>query len=418
MGHTVREIIVRTLDKVTPGTSRSIAWEFGIALVSFPASVLLNRTLGAEDRGLLALVVLVPTTIFVVGSCQWDRLLQGLITSKHSSSREIWRQTKYYSFWLSLIFVPFSIVCSLFYTQIPLDNRWLSMLYSLNFPIYFLCGCLASIYIASGNIDGQYWMRIALQGSYLIFSLGCWLTHTLSVQSMIAIYIIMHLASLVAGWRWIDRLLDGEIRVEIVPPITPLIKAFPPYLLESFSSRIDIWLLSLFTSLVTLGQYSGITALMMPVGLLSNAMTSASTARLDWQDSIAVEKYLYRTLVALSILLFILALGGISLGPYFLNLILGETFSRGTWMIPWIAAIVVTQAAAFQFHAALRLKGNSDTYLMIQSIEPFIKLCITFILGWKLAEIGIFLGLIVSSILKIGICFMGHRFSRENKNLA
>ncbi|MCW5318901.1 hypothetical protein GTQ43_36235 [Nostoc sp. KVJ3] len=400
--------LFKILDKVTPGASRSLGWEILMSALSFPASILLNRTLGAEDRGLLALVILVPSTIFVLGSCQWDRLLKGLITSKQISPREAWRRTTYYACWLSAIFIPVGVFASLAFDKIPENARWLSIIYNANFPIYFLGGCLSAIYVAAGNIDGQYLMRIGLQGSYLLLIFALLLTNFISVKAVIFIYIAIHTISLGVGWLKKDHIITGEICKER-PPLAPLFHAFLPYSLESFSTRIDIWAFSIFGSLVSLGHYTGITALMLPVGLVSNALTSASTAKLDWTQPDIVRRYLMKTVSVLLCLLLVLVIGGILLGSSLMKLLLGRSFEGGEWMIPWIAVIVVGQAAAMQFHSALQLSGAFNAYLIIQTIEPFLRLIIVLVLGMWLSELGIILGITVSFSLKAAVCIYFHK---------
>jgi len=404
---------LKILDRVTPGASRSLGWEVIMTLVSFPASVLLNRILGAEDRGLLALIILLPTTIFALGSCQWDRLLKGLITSKKISGSEAWRRTIYYVCLLSFIFIPVGILASFVFDKLPSDARLISILYYSNFPIYFLGGSLSAIYVAIGSIDGQYLMRVGLQGSYLILVAILILANIVSVSSIVYIYIAMHLISLVIGWVQKNRLLTGNI-LKNKPPISPLAKAFFPNFLESFAVRIDTWALSIFGSLVSLGQYTGIIALMLPVGIISNAMTSGSTARLDWTQANLVNRYLIKTVLVLSCLLVGLIIGGLLFGPYLLNLVLGKSFQEGYWMIPWIAVIVVSKAAGIQFHSALQLSGSLNAYLMIQTIEPFVRAIIVFSLGWWLSELGIMLGMTVSSMLKIVACIYCHKNIKTN----
>ncbi|MEH1853882.1 MAG: hypothetical protein V7L11_19915 [Nostoc sp.] len=400
--------LLKILDKVTPGASRSLGWEILMSALSFPASLLLNRTLGAEDRGLLALVILVPSTIFVLGSCQWDRLLKGLITSKQISPREAWRRTTYYAFWLSVIFIPLGVFASLAFDKVPENVRWLSIIYNANFPIYFLGGCLSAIYVAAGSIDGQYLMRIGLQGSYLILIYGLLLTNLLSVKSVVFLYIAVHTISLVMGWIKKEQIITGEISQER-PPIAPLVHAFLPYSLESFSTRIDIWAFSIFGSLVSLGHYTGITALMLPVGLISNALTSASTAKLDWTNPDIVRRYLIKTIKVLLCLMLLLVIGGILLGSSIMKLLLGRSFEGGEWMIPWIAVIVVGQAAAIQFHSALQLSGALNAYLIIQTIEPCLRLIIVLLLGMWLSELGILIGITVSFSLKVAVCIYFHK---------
>jgi O-antigen/teichoic acid export membrane protein len=405
----------KILDKVTPGASRSLGWEILMSALSLPASISLNRTLGAEDRGLLALMILVPSTIFVLGSCQWDRLLKGLITSQQISGREAWRRTIYYAWVLSLIFIPVGIIVSIFFDKLPQELRLLSIFYNFDFPIYFLCGCLSTIYISIGSIDGQYLMRIGYQGSYLILLFGLLFSGMLSVKSMIFLYIAIHIINLAFGWFQKERLLAGILLKE-KPPLSPLIKAFLPYSLESFSNRIDVWAFSIFGSLASLGHYTGITALMLPVGLVSNAMTSGSTARLDWTQPNLVLQYLLKALTVFLCLLVVLLLGGILTGPYLLSSVLGKSFQNGYWMIPWIAVIVVGQAAAIQFHTALQLSGLLNEYLMIQTIEPLARLIIVLTLGWWLSELGIMLSMAILPILKVIVCYYVYKNRSKKLN--
>jgi hypothetical protein len=293
------------------------------------------------------------------------------------------------------------------YSKLDMSDRWLSAIYCLNFPLYFLGGCLSSIYIATGSIHGQYRMRLGLQGSYLILLYILLITNSLSVSTIIVTYIGMHTISLWIGWYLKDQLLEGGVSYD-KPPKMPLIKAFIPHFLESFSTRIDIWAFSWFSTLVSLGQYTGIKALMLPVGLVSNAMTSASTARLDWTDPQVVIAHLSKMLLLLVGLLIALLAGGWWVGPYILDLVLGNSFRSGYWMIPWVVVILVTQAASIQFHTALRLAGHTNAYLYIQSTEPFLRLLLVIIFGWLLAEKGIMIGLAITSTLKAGLCFWFH----------
>ncbi|MBR8833973.1 MAG: hypothetical protein DSM106950_08020 [Stigonema ocellatum SAG 48.90 = DSM 106950] len=399
---------IKILDKVTPGASRSLGWEVLMTALSFPASVLLNRTLGAEERGLLALVILLPSTIFTLGSCQWDRLLKGLITSKQICGKEAWRRTIYYAYWLSFIFIPVGIVASLAFDKLPQDARLLSIMYYGNFPIYFLCGCLSAIYVAVGSIDGQYLMRIGLQGSYLVLIFVLLFAHLVSIKTMVFVYTAIHAISLAVGWLQKDKLLTGTLLKER-PQISPIVKAFFPYALESFAARIDTWAFSIFGSLIGLGHYTGITALMLPVGIVSNALSSGSTARLDWTKPSLVSGYLIKTVSVLLCLVLTLATGGVLVGSYLLNLVLGKSFDGGEWMIAWVAIIVVGQVAAVQFHSALQLSGCLNAYLIIQTVEPFVRLIIVLALGWWFSELGIMLGMTVSCVLKVGACIYFHK---------
>jgi O-antigen/teichoic acid export membrane protein len=397
--------LLNIFDKVTPGASRSLGWEILLTALLLPASILVNRTLGAEDRGLFSLVMLVPSTVITLGTCQWDKVVRGLITSKQISSKEAWRRTVYYSYWLSLLFIPFSLIASFAYTRIPLEERLIGALYSFNFPFFILSGSLSAIYIAAGSIDGQYSMRIAYQGSYFILVLGLRILGWLSVPSLVLIYIAIWIISFLVGWIKKEKILNGLTFLE-KPRFSPLVQSFLPYSLETLSLSADTWAFSIFGSLTTLGHYIGITGLMQPVGLVSNALTSASTSRLDWTNPLVVKRYLFKSVATMLCLLVGLVIGGILLGSYLLTWVLGRSFAGGEWMIPLIGGIVISKAIAAQFHFALQLSGLGNAYLIIQTVEPLLRLGLLLILGWQLSELGILIGMILSSIIKCLVCFL------------
>lgn len=405
--------LFKILDKVTPGASRSLGWEVVLMALAFPASILVNRNLGAEDRGLFSLVILVPTTVITLGTCQWDRLVKGAIASKKISSNEAWRRTIYYCLWLSLLFMPIGIIASLVYSQVSPAYRVISSLYSFTFPIIMLAGSLGAIYVAMGSIDGQYSMRIAYQGSYIVLVFILILLGWLSVPSLVFTYFAIWLISLLVGWSKKKNLLSGNKLTE-KPSLFPLLWGFLPYSLESFSINADIWAFSIFSSVATLGHYVAITGLMQPVGLVSNALTSASTARLDWTQPSVVRRYLFKTIITMLCMLVLLSIGGILIGNHLLGWLLGRSFEGGDWMIPWIAGIMVCKAITNQFHFALQLSGQGKAYLVIQSLDSLIRSVMVLFLGSNLLELGILIGMILSLLIKGIICYIV--FLKNNQN--
>jgi O-antigen/teichoic acid export membrane protein len=391
--------IGRWLDGIVPGVARSIGWEAGLALLSFPASILLNRVLGAQQRGVLALALLVPTTTFTLGNCQWDRMARGLITSKQASSREAWRRTLHYCTPLTLTFVPIALLASFGYPGLPDEARPLSALYGLTFPIYFLGGTLQTIFLAAGSLDRQYWARLAMQGSYLMLLFAALAAGRVTVPVVIGIYFCIHVISLAVAMRMRHAALGGPVLDER-PPMAPLLRALPPLVAESLAARADIWAFSMFGTVVGVGRYSGLSALLVPVALISNAMGSASVARIDWTDRERVRRYLARATSSLVALFVLASVGGTLVGPFLLSVLLGKTYAGSEWMIPWIAASVVGQSVASQFHTALQLVGSSSTFLAIQSADAAIRVLAMFAGGFFLSERGVLYGLVASCLVK------------------
>jgi O-antigen/teichoic acid export membrane protein len=394
---------LKILDKVTPGATRSLGWEVILTVLSFPASILVNRTLGAEDRGLLSLVLLIPFTVITLGTCQWERLVKGLITSNKISSKEAWHRTIYYTFWLSLVFIPLGILACLAYAQLTLPNRLLGVFFSFSFPVIMLSTTLSSIFVAAGSLDGQYLMRVGYQCSYIFLVFALTLFGWLSVSSLVVTTFIIWLISLLIGLFKQPKILKGT-EVSEKPPFLPLLQSFLPYAFECFSLNADTWAFSIFGSLLTLGHYTGISGLMQPIGLVSNALVNGSTAHLDWTKPLLVRRYLIKTLVTMTFMLVLLTIGGMLVGTNLLGFILGRSFEGGQWMIPLIAGIVVSKSVATQFHFALQLSGQENAYLFVQTLDSIMRIGVVLLLGWKFSEIGILIGCISSSIFKCAAC--------------
>lgn len=391
--------LLRRMDRVVPGVARALGWETLLAGLSFPASILLNRALGAEQRGLLAVVLVIPTTIFTLGNCQWDRIARGAITSRTMSAREAWRRTLRYALPLTSVFVPLGIAASLFYPALTAEGRWLSALYTLNFPVYFLGGTLQTLFLANGHVEAQYRARLSMQGSYVLLLAMSLLAGNINLPMMIAIYLAIHVVSLAVAAAQRAWALSGAVE-EGPPPYGPLVTALPPLIAESVAARADVWAFSAFGTLASMGQYSGISALMLPVGLVSNAMFSSSVARLDWTEGVAVRRYLRSASVVLLVLCVVVVSAAWLLGPTLLAWLLGKTFAVGSWMFPWVALALVLQATSQQFHASVQLSGFAAAFLRIQSFDAALRLAATFGLGWVWGERGVLVGLVLAPLVK------------------
>jgi O-antigen/teichoic acid export membrane protein len=241
-----------------------------------------------------------------------------------------------------------------------------------------------------------------LHGSYLILILFA--LDLLSVGSMVAVYFAQWVCCLAAGWTRRKQIPAGK-PAEGPVEWRPLLRGFLPYGLETAGAKIDVWAFSLFSAALPLGHYVGALALMTPVGLISSALTSGSTARLDWTNQREIKKYLFRTAVVLGGALVALAVGGWLLGGAVLVWVLGDTFQGGEWMIPWVAFVVVGNAAGWQLHSALQLSGRLDAYLFVQSAEPALRMPLVLGLAWVFAEAGIFAGMALGSTIKVIWCW-------------
>ena len=385
------------LDRLIPGAFQSLVWEIVLALITFPASIVMSRRLGAEGRGVLTLAVLVPTTVFTLGTFQWDRTLRGLISMKVASPAEAYRRTIGYLRWLSVPAVLFGIGVTCVYPLSP-QARLFSALFCTAFPLSFLMTSLMAVYTAAGRLDITYRIKFLYQATYLVAVCGFALANRVNVPFMITTYVLMHLAAVAYAMRAVPA-LTGETNSG-GPDWQPLARGFGPYALESLGARADIWVLSLLATPAILGQYSAVTTLASPISMLSMAVATGSTARLAWTDPLVVRRHLRNVIIAMLACLLTFGSAAHFLSGWLLHHVLGKDFDDGAWMATWIVAIAVTQAIAYQFHTALQLSGRQNGYLTVQAIEPIARILLTLV-GGKIAGIrGVLASFLLITILK------------------
>lgn len=81
-------------------------------------------------------------------------------------------------------------------------------------------------------------------------------------------------------------------------------------------------------------------------------------------------------------------------------------------MIAWITVIIMGKNAAIQVHSSLQISEAINVYLIVQSLEPFVKA----ILGYFLSKIGIMLSIPISSLIKVTACFRFHKIQESLKH--
>ncbi|MFZ5806618.1 MAG: lipopolysaccharide biosynthesis protein [Verrucomicrobiota bacterium] len=389
--------------RITRAVSQSFFWEVLVAGCTFPASILINRALGAEQRGILAFIILIPSLAFLIATCQWERTVKGWITSQRISSHEAWRMTFYYCWILGVVFILPAIVACFFYDAVPSSMRWLSALYCLNWPLFFLQGCLAAIFLASGKLIAQYQMRIWLQLTYLIVIVALFFFGQVTIFSVVVTYSIMQAAGLLTGMMIKKKNLSGEVS-QTRPSLSPLRQSFFPYLIESVSTQADRWAFSFFSTASALGGYVAILALLLPLNLISNALFNGATATLDWRDTHSVRRFLIKSSIFLLLLAGVAIFVGVRIGQPVLHFVLGESFAHASWMIAGVVGIVIAGACGLQFHMSLQLTGRQTAYLTVQVIEHVFRLILVFVLGFYWAEKGIIAGMTISPLLKCVAC--------------
>lgn len=137
-------------------------------LLALPASVIINRALGPESRGILGIVLLLPSMASTIASLQWDRNVRAGVASARIEYDYALRKTvKLLPIMTAIGFILVAI--SVFFVpSLPIEYKYLSILSSLilvPLPVY---GAVSqAILIAKAQTSAFYEAKIYAQILYL-----------------------------------------------------------------------------------------------------------------------------------------------------------------------------------------------------------------------------------------------------------
>ena len=279
----------------------ALRFELLAAAITIPASIILNRSLGPRDRGSLALVLLIPTYAFVVGSCQWDRLSKAAVAQREISIGSAWAQTGRLTRRLPWLVVPIAMLAAWFMPGLSVNERFASTAFCAAMPLAFLSGSLAALVLVAGSTQWYGRCRVASQLAYFagVVVFAVWLklgvAGALLAQAMS--FVLMWVVAALAARR-LGFATTGSDRL----PSRVLALGALPYALETASPRIEVGVYSFAGGHVLLGAMSAFAGMLQPIGLLSASLINAATASIDWRDRHQVRAHLLRSLAVLAVL--------------------------------------------------------------------------------------------------------------------
>jgi len=380
-----------------------------IILITFPASILLNRQLGPEARGILATVVLVPTVVAMLVMSQWERTLKAQITSGVESPAEVWARTRKYTVLISFVGVLLSALLISTQRQLAVEYRYLAILFTLFvLPLSVVGTFISNFFAAINALKASYAVKLAGPVIYFlaIILLGSW--KWLSVLTALLAQVLLWVCTCLVGWFCLRslrlpsanvRLFDAKIKI--------LLYSFPPYVLEVISSQADIWFLSTFVGYVETGSYVAFRMFESPMKVIALGMINVGTGRVQWTNAASVHDFLRKGISAIALAGGMVMIGTLLLGKFLIVSMLGQSFSGEVWMLPYIVLNGLLASTAFLLLIGIQLQGQQSLYLKIQSADGILRIGLISLGCLISGAHGILIAICVASFIKIAMTGLG-----------
>jgi len=394
--------------------SSGILFEALIILIALPASILLNRHLGAEARGILAAMLLMPCIAGTVVSSQWDRTLRAQITSKVNSPAEVWTRTKKYTWLMSVVGLALSFVLIGTQWQLTIEQRFQAMLAALFLVPLSLAGLFMTTFLAAINdLNASYTVRVVGPVVFLlVILLGVW--QGLSVPVALSANVLLWVGACLVGWFFLrsHHLTSVSVRV-FDANIKTLLSPLPPFALEVMSLQADVWFLSAFVGNVVTGAYVAFRVFEFPLKVIVFGMINVGSGRVRWTNIAMVQDFVRKGSLTMALVGGAVMAGTLLFGRFLVVTVLGESFGDQVWMLPYIVAAGALANTAFLFLTVIQLQGQQALYLKIQSADGVLRIVLIGIGCLIGGAHGVLIAICAASFIKLAICGLGLVLSRS-----
>jgi hypothetical protein len=233
--------------------------EFIIQLIPIPASIILSRLLGPNDRGQLAEILLIPSIISTIISCNWDKILKGELLKNLSNSNLIIDKT------LNLAVIQI-ISITLIVTLFNILGFWAIFLNPMT--AFFMALTIATlqllynylISISSCILDSDTIYKIKISSVLFYFTIICiyYIIDNISIYETFLINQIIPLSTLLILFFKCDffnvKMIKG-IRIQLDNFSDSLKVNFRYVILDTLSNNIDMVILILYAKHDDTGAY-------------------------------------------------------------------------------------------------------------------------------------------------------------------
>jgi hypothetical protein len=391
---------------------KALKSEFIIQLIPIPASIIFSRLLGPNDRGQLAEILLIPSIIATIISCNWDKILKGELLKNLSNSNLIINKT------LNLAVIQI-ISITLIVTIFNILGFWANFLNPITaFFIALTIATLQLLYnylisISSCILDSDIIYKVKISSVLFYFTIVCiyYIIDNISIYETFLLNQIIPLSTLLILFFKCDFFnvkMIKEIRIKFDNFSDSLKVNFRYVILDTLSNNIDMVILILYAKHEDTGAYLSFKIIEFPFKLISLSFLAAITPIFNKiKDHTLI---IYNRIIAFSTIILGLILYTFS---SFLNdlviYVLGVSFVGHVWMIKNVLLVSTLLNLLLIFLNILML--NNETIKYNQSIKhiSFLKLFLVPFLFYFYGVGGVFAALFLSSLFGIFIIVKNHR---------
>jgi len=381
--------------------------ELIVQLLPIPAGVILSRLLGPNDRGQLAEILLIPSLIATVITCNWDKFLKGeLLNTDKNNFQIIFDQTLYLFIWQIIFVTSVAFLLNFIGMWAPFLTQSTALIFSLTIVTIQL-GSNYLVAISSCALESNIIYKYKLYGvaTYLFVVSLYLLKGEIGIYEAFAANQIVPLISIFLIFS-LRKLVPLELIFKLKFDLNLLLGKFKNLhymLLETLSNSIDLLIMIKFASAGEVGAYLSFKILEFPFKLFNLSCVSLITPIFRDFNSRLIR---FSNLIGV---LFLTAFGLSMLCLPILNevivYILGLNFIVYLWMSKFIITIGAIQNFFLLLLNFVVLKNNVDGYNRVVVYISILRSLLSVILFFFFGVVGIFYSLIISPILGIFLIY-------------
>jgi hypothetical protein len=363
--------------------------------------------LGATDRGVLAEILIFPSVIATIVTCNWDKILKAKIISGVDSRNKILSQT----------------ITNLL-LQTAVGSLIVMLLYKFGFWAKFLSGYEAFLYSIAAiffqilsnylismascilPVEKTYLNKLIGVFGYLFFVIVVAFYDVLKVETAflanMLVLLLVILSSILMLFKYgfifkinslrIDGLLESTKNIHVV-------------MFEALALQVEIYFLLKYVDHGVAGAYLAFKVFEFPFRIISYGLIAGITPVV----SNFPRSYLFKFLnFSVFMALFLLAIYYIFsfLINTFVVLILGESYGDYLWILKYMILAFSLNSILYVIQSLMYLKSNFRYYNNSLMISSVFKLIFSPIFFFVFGVDGLFLGVVLAPLAAIIYCYL------------
>ena len=392
-----------------------IIYETVIIFLSICLGVLTNRFLGAEQRGVLAAVMLYPTILSSASSLQWDRQIISDLKSKIVSLHTVKNKIITTALVNGTLGATMAVLLSLADNKISMNQTILIGIYSIvSIPCSLVQLYTNACLIVEDKTLQVYYNRTILPASMLAILI----TFTLLKNIDYADIVLITMASWLLATIYVYNFYKINI-INIKENIRNVVKQLKQYqrnvahLFDSCANHIDIFVVLTFMPLSFAGAYTFFKLLDLPYRILLSAFGTATPSRLVTHGHVNVPYFL--SFLSLTLAITLLAIFfPLKYYDIVIDLVVGPSFTHFSYLIKPLIVSFWTGAIGVHLYTLLTHSGAVSKLFFTQRFDLLLRTILIGTFTFAYEWVGLVLSIVICNMVKI--IFILYQFWKINNN--